>query len=123
MWLDPESHASANLLAQAIKISLEKGVINEEDLFTNDEYLINKLRNSRIKEINDCLNKLVPEKTFVYTKKEEAEYFGPNKPRYVDPLVYCNKSFLRVSDLVPSLKYYFEEFTQNYKFIGVKQIY
>jgi len=121
MWLDPESHASANFLAHAIKISLERKIIDDNDLFTNDDFLMDKMLKSKEKEVLVYLNKLKPKNKYVYVKKEDAEYCGPNKPRFVDPLVFNGNKFSRISELVPSLKYYFEEFTQNYKMLGVKQ--
>ncbi len=120
--LDPTSHGAYFLLANAIKKGIDLKVINEEDFFTDDETVLNKLKNINDKEINKYLDRLKPGKEFIYAKKEEAEFFGPNKPRYVDPLVKVDGELKRVSTLVSSLEYFFKEFSQNYKYLGVVQI-
>lgn len=120
--LDPTSHGSYFLLANAIKKGMELAVITEEDFFTDDDTVLNKLINIDNSEINNYLNRLKPGKEFIYVSKEEAEFFGPNKPRYVDPLVKVEGKLKRVSTLVPSLEYFFKEFAQNYKYLGVKQL-
>lgn len=121
IWLDPVAHGSFFLLAKALKIGFKQGVIDEEELFTNDEYLLKKLRKANLKSINKYLDRLVPGKEFVYVDKKDAEFFGPNKPRYVDPFIKTPSGFKRLSKTVPSLGYFLEEFSQMYKFIGVKQ--
>ena len=81
-----------------------------------------KLRKTGHRQINRLLDRLKPGKEFVYADKKESEFFGPNKPRYVDPWVKHKNKLVRVSSLVPSLDYYLEEFSENYKNIGVKQL-
>lgn len=120
IWLDPTSHGSFFLLAKAIKIALDKKIISQKDFFTNDTYLLNKLKTSKNKEIIKLLKRLSPGHEFVYTNKKEAEFYGPNKPRYVDPLVRIKGKMIRLSDLVPNLKFFFSEFVSNYKYLGVK---
>jgi HD superfamily phosphohydrolase len=122
IWLDPTSHGSYFLLGEAIKIALSDKLIDELDFFTDDEMLLSKLKNSNNKEILRLLDRLSPNKNFVYADKESAEFFGPNKPRCVDPLVEVDGKLERVSDLVYSLKYAFKEFNGRYKEIGVSQL-
>ncbi len=121
IWLDPTSHGSYFLIAEAIKIALKKGFIVEKDFFTDDEVLMTKLKASKDPDINSYLNRLKPGKEFIYASKEDAEFYGPNKPRCVDPLVKTKKGLQRVSELVPSLDYFFKEFSENHKYLGVTQ--
>ena len=121
IWLDPTSHGTHFLVAEAMKIALENEQIDENDFFTDDDTLLRKLKNIDNKEINKLLNRLKPGKEFVYAKKQEAEFYGPNKPRYVDPLVKTRDGLQRISKLVPGLGYFFEEFAKNYKNLGVIQ--
>jgi uncharacterized protein len=121
IWLDPTSHGSFFLLAEAIKLALEDNEIAESDLFTDDNILLAKLKNSKNIKIINLLDRLQPGKEFVYADEANAEFFGPNKPRFVDPLVQINNEKQRVSSLVPSISYYFDEFAKNYKFLGVRQ--
>lgn len=122
IWLDPISHGSYFLLAKAIKIALDKKIISQKDFFTNDTYLLNKLKSSKNYDITKLLNKLSPGHEFIYTSKKDAEFYGPNKPRYIDPLVKSKNKLVRLSDLVPNLKYFFSEFSTNYKYLGVKPL-
>lgn len=122
IWLDPTSHGAYFLLANAIKQGMKLGHITEEDFFLDDEKLYEKLIASKDRTIIELLDRLKPGKEFIYTKKEDAEFFGPNKPRYVNPLVKTDSGVKRVSELVPSLKYFFEEFSEKHKYLGVKQI-
>lgn len=122
IWLDPTSHGAFFLMAEAIKIGLEDKLINEDDFFTDDEVLLAKLKSSSNIKIKQLLDRLSPGKEFVYEDEDKAEFFGFNKPRFVDPLVEVDGKLTRVSELVPSLKYFFEEFTKKYKKLGVCQL-
>lgn len=123
LWLDPTSHGSFFLLAKSIEIALNKNIITQQDFFTDDIILMQKLKDAKDPQINNYLNRLVPNKEFIYTNKDQAEFYGPNKPRFIDPLVKTsNAEFKRVSELVISLKYFFEEFSEKYKMLGVKQL-
>ncbi|MFA6184983.1 MAG: HD domain-containing protein [Candidatus Shapirobacteria bacterium] len=122
IWLDPTSHGSFFLIAEAIKLALDDKLITEEDFFTDDEFLLVKLKSSKNIKIKQLLDRLSPGKEFVYEDECNAEFFGPNKPRFVDPLVENDGKLTRVSELVPSLKFFFEEFVGKYKNLGVRQL-
>ncbi len=121
IWLDPTSHGAFSLLAKALRIAMENNNITEEDFFTDDETLLEKLKSANNSDINKLLSRLEPGNEFVYAEEHEAEFYGPDKPRYVNPLVKTEKGLQRISELVPSLGYFFKEFTKNYKYLGVKQ--
>jgi len=121
IWLDPTSHGSIFLISEAIKIALESKEIKEEDLFTDDVILLSKLKKIKNYKIRNYLKRLKPGKEFEYAGKEKAEFFGPNKPRFVDPLVLTNKGIKRISELVPNIDNFFKEFMFNYKYLGVIQ--
>lgn len=122
IWLDPTSHGAFFLLAEALKIALEDKEITEKDLFTDDNILLEKLRRSQNKKVIDLLSRLEPGKEFEYANEANAEFFGPNKPRFVDPLVKTDQGIERISKLVPSLDYFFKEFATKYKNLGVRQL-
>lgn len=122
IWLDPTSHGSFFLVAEAIKVGVTKGLISEDDFFLNDLELWEKLTATSEPEVVKYLERLQPGREFVYASEAEAEFFGPNKPRFVDPLVVHEGSYKRVSELVPSLAYFFSEFAQKYQQLGVNQL-
>jgi HD superfamily phosphohydrolase len=121
IWLDPTAHAAFFLMAGAIKEAINLRVLKEEDLFTDDETVLRILRKANSSKINNYLNSLVPGNEFEYVPKDEAEFFGLNKPRWIDPWVKTGTEMQRVSKLVPSISYYFEEFNSRYKYIGVRR--
>ncbi len=122
IWLDPVSHASFFLLAEAVKAAIQEGVIGMEDLFLVDEDVLKKLKASNNERVNSFLKRLKPGEEFIYVPKGEAEFYGPNKLRFVDPLVKKDGELKRVSEIVPSLGYYFKELKDRYSMIGVKQV-
>ena len=122
LWLDPTSHGSFFLIAEAMKEGLREKIITTDDFFETDEYMMKKLRKLKNKKIQGYLNRLKPGKEFVYASKLDAEFYGPNKPRSVDPWVLKDGELVKTSDLVAGLKYYMEQFKEQYKNIGVKQM-
>lgn len=81
--------------------------ITEEDLFTDDNVLLHKLKNTKNVEAHKLLERLQPGKEFEYAKKADAEFYGPNKPRYVAPWVKTTDGLNQISEMVPSLSYLF----------------
>lgn len=121
IWLDPTSHGAFFLVAEPLKIALNKGFIVEEDFFTDDDVLMEKLRGTHDPEILAYLDRLVPGRVFEYADKEHAEFYGPNKPRFVDPMIEADGDLVRLSSKVSNLSYYFEQFAKEYKYLGVIQ--
>jgi len=101
---------------------MELGHVTQSDFFTDDKTLYNKLKKTGDIKINELLSRLEPGKEFIYVEKQEAEFYGQNKPRFVNPLVETKEGIKRVTELVPSLEYFFKEFSEKYKYIGVKQL-
>jgi HD superfamily phosphohydrolase len=120
IWLDPISHGGFYILADILKTALKLGIITEEDFWLTDKEVMNKIENSRNKELVEKLNLLSPSTNMLYAEKEAADYYGSNKPRCIDPLFLKNGELTRITDEVISLKYANEEFIKNYKNLGVK---
>jgi hypothetical protein len=120
LWLDANSHGSHELLGQVLKRALKIKLINIDDLFTTDDLVLSILQKSKDKLIKGYLKELSPKKNFVYATKSEARFWGPNKPRVVDPFVNVRGKLIRVSELCPTLKKIFADFKTTYQFIGVK---
>lgn len=122
LWMDPASHGSAFLLANAIKIALNKKYITQEDFFDTDDGLMQKLVEANDDEVNSLLDRLKPTTQFVYASQEEAEFYGSNKPRFVNPWVMNEGELVHLSELISGLQQYFDDFTKRHKNLGVKQI-
>lgn len=122
MWLDPTSHGSFYLLADVLQYAVEHGVLTEKDFFKTDEAVLQMLRDVHDEKIDARLQRLQPGKEFMYVSEQEAEFYGRNKPRFVDPLVEQDGVLKRVSELVPGIRGYFDEFKARYMNIGVRQL-
>jgi HD superfamily phosphohydrolase len=121
IWLDPSSHGAFFLMSEAIKLALKKGFIVEKDFFATDAVLMSKLIATKDPEILAFLNRLKPGKQFHYAPKETAEFYGPNKPRFVDPWVLSEGKLHLMSDLIPGMKEYFAEYVKTHTDLGVSQ--
>jgi uncharacterized protein len=119
-YVSATSHGAWFLLARAIKIALHENIITEKDLFTTDEIVWSKLTDSHHPSIEAYISRLQPGNEFEYAPKSEAEFYGPNKARYINPLVRHNGKLVHTSELVVGLAPYIENFRQHCRFIGVK---
>jgi uncharacterized protein len=120
-YVSATSHGSWFLLAEAIKTALKENIITEEDLFTTDKIVWHKLKAVKHQTIDTYLERLKPGHEFEYTSKDEAEFYGKNKARYIDPLALKDGKLHKTSELVVSLAEYIETFKQKCQYIGVKQ--
>jgi HD superfamily phosphohydrolase len=121
IWLDPSSHGSFFLLSEAIKIGLKKKYLTKNDFFKTDNEVMQQLLDADDAQINALLMRLKPHKEFHYAAKEHAEFYGSNKPRFVDPWVMQNNELHMLSELIPNFKEYFSEYAKNFKNLGVIQ--
>ncbi len=116
-----DSYASSCLLAEALKRALELGVITEQDLFKTDNEVYAKLEAAEDKSITHYIHRLTPETHFELASKETAEFYGPNKPRFIDPRVRQGEDYVPVSQLVHGLRERIERFRESSRFTGVRQ--
>jgi len=120
LWLDAASHGSHELLAQTLRRALETEIMTMHDLFKDDDEVLKLLQKSKDKVIQKHLAELTPKKKFDYAIKSEARFWGPNKPRLVDPFVDYNGKLVRISEIYTELKKIFADFKATYSFVGVK---
>lgn len=120
-YVSATSHGSWFLLAEALKLALKEDIISEEDLFTSDSLVWRKLESANNKMVDAYLKRLQPGREFEYASKDEAEFYGKNKARYIDPLVLHSGKLKNTSQLVIGLAQQIEDFRQKCQYIGVKQ--
>jgi HD superfamily phosphohydrolase len=121
-YVSANSHGSWFLMASALKAALRQGVIQESDLFGTDDLVMGKLRAANDATIDGYLQRLTPKRKFAYADKEEAEFYGRNKARYIDPRVVYEGGFVPVSELTVGLKDYIDAFKARCQYIGVNQV-
>lgn len=122
LWLDPDSHGSYYLLADALKRAMELGILKMNDFFKADEDVWNILKGSSDEKIVQLLAKLNTNTRFLYCGEEEADFAGQNKPRVVDPFVETEAGLKRISEIVPRLKFMMDDYKKNNKFLSVKMV-
>ncbi|MBU0666988.1 MAG: HD domain-containing protein [Nanoarchaeota archaeon] len=103
-WSHPLEVTLYNLLADAIRIGVEKSILTQEDLFKDDQYVYSKLQNSKN---NDIMRKLKMINTNLTIKDDMNDYdfYTKNKLRYIDPkFLDENKKIRTVSEISPKFK-------------------
>jgi HD superfamily phosphohydrolase len=98
IWADPTEIASFKLLADAIKLAIQKGFLKEEDMFQDDAFVLNALKQSADKEISEILALLTPDFK-VEEAEDEFDFQVKTKCRFVDPEFLENGALLRLSEV------------------------
>lgn len=113
LWANPLQSALYYLLASAMKLSLEEGVITFDDIFTTDELVYNKMKQSNNAEVLRYLDDM--DHIEIIEDAENYNYHVTPKVRVVDPLVLMEARKVRLSDLDAGFKESNEQFIQRLK--------
>jgi uncharacterized protein len=103
-WSHPREVAMFQILADALKVALEKKIISQDDLFQDDDFVYNKLKQSKDKDILKYLDKLNP-KLKIELDKKNYDFYSRNKLRFVDPkFVSSDGSIRHTTEAFPKFK-------------------
>jgi uncharacterized protein len=99
-WSNPKEIALFQILADAIRIALDEGIMTQEDLFGDDSSAYQKLSNCCNERIKEKLQMINPS---FEIREDENDYdiHSTNKLRYIDPKFIDNEQVLRVTDRYP----------------------
>lgn len=115
LWAHPLQAALYYLLASAMKVALEEGVITFEDLFTTDKEVYDKMRRSDNKEIRKYLDDM--DNIVIKEDADDYDYHIKQKIRVVDPFVVTEKEggadVTRLSELDDAFKHSNEQFMKE----------
>ena len=100
-WASPLQLAIVETLALALRKSLKANIITQEDLFTTDQEVLDKIYASKDKEIIQLLEIINPNIKVIEDEKK-FDYCSKEKLRYIDPKVLPTKK--RVSEIYPEYK-------------------
>ncbi|MEQ8224419.1 MAG: HD domain-containing protein [Candidatus Eremiobacterota bacterium] len=100
VWSNPLEVALFYILAEAIKIALHSDILSEKDLFNDDNFVYEKLKDSGNKDILKRLSMISPSVSITDDSKN-YDFYTKNKLRYVNPKCLYNQSIKRVSDFFP----------------------
>lgn len=113
VFMNPLEMFADEQLALAIRVALTKGILQEDDLFRQDEDVLQLLRAAKHPEITGHLSNIHPD-IHIVEDTEQFDIRAFTKPRIVDPLVLMdNGSVMRCSDLVPDVKRLHDEVIQR----------
>ncbi|MFC1597977.1 HD domain-containing protein [Patescibacteria group bacterium] len=115
LWAHPLQSALYHILAAALKLSIEEGIVTFDDLFTTDQEVYDKMKQSGEKEITKLLAEM--ENVVIKEDDQDFDYHVRPKVRLVDPYVLVEKDGssekVRLSDLDPTVKASNEEFIER----------
>jgi HD superfamily phosphohydrolase len=98
-FLDPLNLYGYEMLARAIRLSLEKGVLTRDDLLSDDESVLKRMKNSGDPDVVQLLNRIHP-RIQVTASKENHDFHCINKLRTIDPeVVTADGRLVRASEL------------------------
>ena len=98
IWADPTEIASFKLLADAIKLAIQKGFLKDEDMFQDDAFVLDALKDSQDKEILEILALLTPAFR-IEENEDDFDFKVTTKCRYVDPEFLQDDSLVRLSEV------------------------
>ena len=108
LWCNPYQVALFKLISDTLKLGLSEGIITQEDIFTTDNEVLTKLKNSDNKEIDEKLNTIFNLK--IIEDKNNYDYHLKSKIRCVDPKVLINDKLSRLSETDVSYKKLMNDF-------------
>lgn len=121
LWANPLQSALYYLLASAMKLALEEGVITFQDLFTTDKEVYDKMKESGIPEIVKYLSDM--EHISVEQNPNDYDYHIMNKIRIVDPWVQVQEGGTQLKKRLSELDAPFQETNERLVNEGKKGIY
>jgi hypothetical protein len=107
LWASDVISIKYFFFAKLLKLAIEKKVLKEEDLYTDDEYAMRKLEGSSDEEISRYLSFLYSEPKFKHNEIS-PQYIIRKKFRYVDPKYLENGQVFRLSDKDPEYRFIIE---------------
>ncbi len=108
-----EAHFN-NDFGNLVKYAIKNKVLKENDWFTDDICLSNKLKKAKNKKVQVWLGKY-NNRMAVYEDKENPDEVYPKKSRIVDPKVLIKGSLHRLSELSPTYEKIISDYKKNHE--------
>ena len=118
-----EAHFN-NDFGALVNYAMRIGVLKEKDWFSDDVYLIGKLKKSKNAKIKKWLEKY-NQKLVVYEDSEHPDKIFPKKIRVVDPKVFAKGKIVRLSDVDPVYSRILNDYKERHRehSLAVRTIY
>lgn len=111
IWINPLQSALYQILADAIKMALEKEIIKEKDFYLTDDIFFKKLMNSKDKKILRMLS-VLKNLNVKESNKDDYDFHTTGKARYIDPKFLDVDKIKRVSEIDKKFKRDIKEFQE-----------
>lgn len=96
------------LISETLRLAMEKNIMTESDLFTTDLQVLNKLKESKDKEILDMLNTI--SYLNVVEDEKDYDYHLKSKVRCTDPKILIDNKVVRLSEIDESYRKLMNDF-------------
>lgn len=110
----PRTLATFELMGELIRAAFEKKALTQEDLFTTDGAVMEKIKKSDDQNIQRLLKLLNP-KLDVEFNEEDYDYETRGKVRYIDPPVKVGTTTKPLTKLIPEFSNEIDEFIAKTK--------
>lgn len=121
-WCNPLQATLFKMISDIFNMAISKVILRESDLFSTDELVYNKLRNSGDKEIVEKLNLI--SNLEVIEDRNDYDMHLKSKVRCTDPKILVNDDLKRLSDIDDSykqkMKNFIKETTKGF-FVKIKR--
>ena len=110
-WCNPLQASLFHVTSETVKIAISKGILTNDDLFTTDEEVINKLKNSQDERIIEMLDLI--RNIDVVEDKSNYDYHLKSKVRCTDPKVLIGDGMMRLSEIDKDYKELMNDFVSE----------
>jgi len=110
-WCNPLQATLFKIISDTMNMAISKGILTGSDLFSTDELVYDKLRNSRDKKIIENLNLIF--NLEVTEDRNNYDMHLKSKVRCTDPKIIENGKIVRLSEIDDSYKEKMEKFVKE----------
>ncbi len=110
----PRTLTAFEIMGELIRDCFDKGVLVEKDLFTTDQKVLEKIKQSEDPNIKRLLNLLTPNLA-VEISIDDFDYETRGKVRYINPQVKVGGELKRLTEIVPNFQTEIDKFIAKTK--------
>jgi HD superfamily phosphohydrolase len=114
LWSNHMQSGSFLLLAEAMKLALKTDIIKEQDFYTTDKEMFDRLINSKNQKILELMNG-INKKSIKLGTEDDYDIYTKAKARYIDPKFVDSGKIKRASEADNELKEEIQKFKEDTK--------
>jgi len=107
-WCSPIQAALFHTVSEMMRMAISKGIVEKADVFTTDDVVIEKLKNSNDKEIKEMLDLIY--NIEVIENQKDYDIHLKSKVRWTDPKILIDGNVSRLSEIDDEYKKLMENF-------------